>query len=114
MVELGQLEGRHEDFAKRNTRVVVSSIEGLVDSKKTQDQFPHLIVVSDEERKLTKVADVIHPHSAPGGGDTSAPATLLLDRQGKVVWEHRTDSIFNRLPVDELLAAIDKHVPVGK
>src|ERR1700730_16648610 len=103
MVELGQLESRREDFAKRNTRVIVSSVDDLGQSKDTQSQFPHLIVVSDEDKKLTKVADVIHPNSAPNGGETSAPATLLLDREGKGAWEYRTDSVFTRPPVDDLL-----------
>jgi len=42
MIELGQLERRHEDFARRNTRVLVVSVEGIDDSTKTQADFPHL------------------------------------------------------------------------
>ena len=36
MIELGELERRHEDFARRNARVIVVSMEGLDDAKRTQ------------------------------------------------------------------------------
>ncbi len=49
MIELGQLEGRHQDFDSRNVRVVAVSLDGLDDSRKTQDKFPHLVIVSDEK-----------------------------------------------------------------
>src|SRR5258707_6759776 len=114
MVELGELERRHEDFAKRDTRVVVVSVEGQEDAKETQAKFPHLKVVADDERKLSTVADVIDPHSGPDRGDTAAPATILIDRQGIVRWEYRPASFFTRLPSDELLAAIDQHLSAEK
>jgi alkyl hydroperoxide reductase subunit AhpC len=40
MTELVQLERRHEDFPKRNARVIVVSVEGLDDARKTQADFP--------------------------------------------------------------------------
>ncbi len=49
-IELVQLERRHDDFGKRNARVLVASLEGFDDAKKTQTQFPHLIVLADEGR----------------------------------------------------------------
>ena len=52
MTELVQLERRHDDFSKRNTRVIVVSLEGLDDVRKTQEQFPHLTVLSDQARGL--------------------------------------------------------------
>jgi alkyl hydroperoxide reductase subunit AhpC len=113
MIELGELERRHEEFARRNTRVVVVSVEGPDEAKKTQDAFPHLVVVADANRQLSTLADVIHPHSGPGGGDTAAPATLLVDRHGTVRWVYRPDRYLSRLSPDELLAEIDRHLPAG-
>ena len=46
MIELGQLERRHEDFARQNARVIVVSMEGAEDAKKTQADFPHLVVLA--------------------------------------------------------------------
>jgi len=110
MTELGELERHHEEFARRNTRVVVASLEGTEDAKKTQADFPHLVVVADAQRGLSSVADAIHPRSGPERGDTSAPATLLVDRHGTVRWEYRPARFLTRLSPQELLAAIDQHV----
>jgi len=107
MIELGQLERRHEDFARRNTRVIAVSVEGTEDAAKTQADFPHLLVVADHERGLSEAAGLIHPHSAPGGGDTSAPTTIIVDRHGTVRWLYRSGAVNVRLVPDELLQAID-------
>jgi alkyl hydroperoxide reductase subunit AhpC len=114
MTELGELERQHEEFARRNTRVVVVSVEGREAAKKTKADFPHLDVVADVRKGLTSVADAIHPGSAPDGGDTASPATLLVDRHGTVRWEYRPARFLSRLSPDELLAAIDEHLADGR
>jgi peroxiredoxin len=114
MTELGELERHHEEFARRNARVVVISLENAEEAKKTQADFPHLVVVADAGKGLSSVADVIHPHSNPDGGDTASPATLLVDRQGTVRWEFRPSRYLTRLSPEELLAAIDRSIPVGR
>src|SRR3954470_21375160 len=108
MIELGQLESRWEQFAERKVQVVVVSIEGREEAEATQAQFPHLTVVSDAERSLTEAAGGIHPRSAPDGGDTSAPATLLIDGGGAVRWTFRPERVMTRLSPDDVLAAIDR------
>jgi peroxiredoxin len=110
MTELVQLERRHEDFRKRSARVVVISVEGLDDVRKTQADFPHLTVLSDEARGLSQAADLIHRHAAPDGGDADAPTTILVDRQGTVRWIYRSPSVIARLSPDEVLRAIDEKI----
>ena len=90
------------------------SVEGTEDAKKTQEDFPHLVVVADKDRKLSGLADVIHAKSAPDGGDSAAPATLLVDRQGKVCWDYRPARFLSRLSPGELLAAIDREMDGGR
>ncbi|SRR5579875_2749524 len=111
MIELGQLEAHWQEFEKRNVHVVVVSVEDLEAAKATQADFPHLIVVSDAERSLSGALDVIHPRSAPDGGDTSAPTTILIDGDGTVRWTFRPDRVFNRLSPEQVLAALDKEMP---
>src|SRR5262245_38038090 len=110
MIELGELERRHEDFAKRNARVIVSSVEGTDDAAKTQAQFPHLFVLADQGRGLSNAAELIHPHSGPNDSDTDAPTTILVDRQGMVRWFFRPSAVFTRLSPDEVLKAVDEHL----
>ena len=111
MIELGQLESHSKEFEKRNVRVVAVSIEDLKLARETQADFPHLQVVSDHERKLTEAVGVFHAASAPDGGDTSAPTTLLIDGDGTVRWMFRSSNVFSRLSPADLLAAIDQKMP---
>ena len=113
MSELGQLEAHWQEFETRKVRVVVISVEDRETAKATQADFPHLNVVSDEERKLAEAVAVIHPQSAPNGSDTAAPTTILVDGSGIVRWTFRPDRVLTRLSPSQLLAAIDKEMPAG-
>jgi alkyl hydroperoxide reductase subunit AhpC len=110
MTELVQLERRHEEFPKRNARVIVVSVEGPDDARKTQADFPHLTVLADETRGLSEAAGLIHPHAAPDGGDADVPTTILVDRRGVVRWIYRSPSVIARLSPEELLRAIDRNI----
>jgi alkyl hydroperoxide reductase subunit AhpC len=110
MIELGQLERRHDDFARHNARVIVVSLEGPDDASRTQADFPHLLVLADQPRGLTDVAGLIHPHAAPDGGDADTPTTILVDRHGTVRWLYRSPAVIARLSPDEVLQAIDQHI----
>jgi peroxiredoxin len=111
MIELGQLEAHHEDFARRHARIVVVSLENEADARQTQTDFPHLVVVADHERKLINALDVLHKKAAPDGGDAATPTTVLVDRQGVVRWVFRPDRVIHRLSPEELLAAMGQHFP---
>jgi peroxiredoxin len=111
MIELGQLESRHEEFARRKAHVIAVSLEGPDDAKKTQADFPHLVVLADENRGLSNAAALIHAQSHPEGGDTAAPTTILVDPNGVVRWLYRSGSALERLSPDDVLQAVDRHVP---
>jgi len=114
MLELGQLDEYHAEFAKRGVRVVAASLEGLEDSRSLQARFPHLVIVSDADRGLADAAAVIHRDSNPQGGDTTAPTTLLVDGAGTVLWTFRPDRVLTRLSPAEVLAAVDQHLPTAR
>ena len=111
MVELGQLERRHEDFARRNARVIVVSMEGLEDAKQTQADFPDLLVLADEGRGLSEAAGIINAHAKPSGEDADAPTTILVDKKGMVRWVYRSPEVIARLSPDEVLQAVDQNMP---
>ena len=110
MIELGQLERRHEDFARRNARVIAVSLDGPEDARQAQADFPHLVVLTDRGRGLSEAAGLVHPHAGPGGADADAPTTILVDRGGKVRWLYRPPVVLARLSPDEVLEAIDRHM----
>src|SRR5262245_50286327 len=108
MVELGQLEGHHDEFVKRHTRVVAVSVDGLDDSKKMQGDFPHLTVVADHDHKLVDAVAVLHPGAGEHGEDTAVPTTIFVDKYGVVRALFRPTSVASRLSASEVLAAVDK------
>jgi peroxiredoxin len=108
MVELGELEKNHAEFSKRNVRVYVVSNDDPATARETQTDFPHLIVASDEQQDLAKAIQVIHPGAGRDGTDTNAPTTFLIDGSGQIRWNFRPSRFLERLPPQDLLAAIDK------
>jgi thioredoxin-dependent peroxiredoxin len=108
MIELGQLEAHHDQFAKRHTRVVAVSVDGLDDSKKTKQNFPHLVIVADADHKLVDAVQVLHPGAGEHGQDVAAPTTILVDKQGVVRALFRPTNVGSRLSVREVLAMVDR------
>ena len=112
MVELGQLEANHDEFAKRHTRVVAVSVDGLDDSKKTKQDVPHLVVMADTDNKLVDAVQVLHSGAGEHGEDVAAPTTILVDKQGVVRALFRSTNVSSRLSASEVLAMVDKKLAV--
>ena len=112
MIELGQLAAHHDEFAKRRTRVVAVSVDGLDDSKKTQHDFPQLTVVADHDHKLVDAAGVLHPGAGERGEDVAAPTTFLVDKRGVVRALFRPNNVASRLSASDVLAMVDKELAV--
>ena len=110
MAELGELERHQADFAQRNTRVVVASLEGRDEAEQTQKDFPDLVLVADTQRSLAEAAGMLHAHAGPNGRDALAPTTVLIDPRGIVRWLYRPDRVLRRLSPGEVLAAVDEHL----
>ncbi len=110
MVELGEFQREIAKFQERKTTVYAISLEDMSLAKETQNDFAGLRVVSDGERRMAEAFEVIHPSSAPDGGDTAAPTTILVDGAGLVRWTFRPDRVVRRLSPAELLAAVDQHL----
>jgi len=111
MVELGELESHHEQFAERHVRVVVVSNDDQDTARATHADFPHLVVVSDADQNMAKAMQVIHAGAGPKGDDTNAPTTFLVNGSGKVLWVFRPEQYIARLSVDDLLRTIDRVQP---
>ena len=108
MVELGELERHHEQFANRDVRVVAISSDDQRTARATQADFPHLVVVSDVKQNMAQAMQVIHSGAGPHGEDTNAPTTFLVDGTGRVRWFRRPERFMVRPSPSEVLAAIDQ------
>ena len=89
---------------------MVASVDGLDDSKWTQSQYPHLVVISDPDAKLVSAVQVKHAGAGNRMQDVAAPTTFLIDKTGVVRWLFRPDTVMRRLSPQELLAAIEKNL----
>src|SRR6516225_6905599 len=110
MIELGQLEGHHDEFAKRRTRVVAVSVDDLDDSKKTKQDVPHLVVVADSDHALVDAVQV--QYGSESGKDVAAPTTILVDKHGVVRALFRPTNVASRLSASEVLAMVDRELAV--
>ncbi len=110
MIELGELERQQQEFANRHVQVVVVSLEGEEEARKTQKQFPDLVVVADPQRHLIAAVEVLHPGVGPGGEDAAVPTTFFIDRQGMVRSLFRSRQVISRLSAKEVLAAVDREL----
>src|SRR4051794_21540895 len=106
MDELGELDKRHEEFAKHKVRIVAVSNDTQKTAKATQADVPHVTVIADTEQNVAKAMQVIHPGVGPGGTDTNAPTMFLVDGTGKVTWFFRADRFVERLSAEQVLNAI--------
>jgi thioredoxin-dependent peroxiredoxin len=76
--ELGYMARLQPEFAKRNTKVLGLSVDPVADHQRwkkdieeTQGTAPSYPIVGDEELKVAKLYDMIHPN-ATGGKRTAA------------------------------------------
>jgi len=109
MMELGELEKRHQDFEQRKTRIFAISSDDPETARLTQKDFPHLSIVSDAQQQIAKTMQVLDSGKGPHGSDTNAPTTFFVDGAGTVRWVFRPERFITRLSPDELLTAMDQH-----
>ena len=69
-------------------------------------------MVADPQQNVARAMQVIHAGAAPGGADTNAPTTFLVDDDATVRAVLQKNRFIARLSPDELLAAIDAAWPV--
>lgn len=91
--------------------MIAVTLENQNLAAQTQAEFPHLLVLCDEARGLTQAVGAIHARAAPDGSDAATPTTLLVDEQGIVRWLFRPEAAITRLAPDDVLGAIDQHLP---
>jgi peroxiredoxin len=111
MIELGQLEKHHDEFAKRHTRIVAVSVDDPDDSKLTQKDFQHLTVVADHDHKLSDAASVLYTETLLRK-EVAAPTTILVDKHGVVRAFFRPENVAHRLSPSEVLAMVDRELKV--
>ncbi|MDB2385617.1 peroxiredoxin [Polaribacter sp.] len=108
--ELGTVAKYTEKFAKRNVKVVALSVDGVTSHKgwiddinETQNTTVDFPIIADEDKKVAKLYDMIHPNA---DNNLTVRSVFVIDSNKKVkliiVYPASTGRNF-----DELLRVID-------
>ncbi|GAB3678846.1 peroxiredoxin [Salinisphaera aquimarina] len=86
--ELGETGRLKDEFAKRNTKVIVVSVDSVEDHKRwsadieeTQGCAVNFPIIGDTDRKVAELYDMIHPNA----GDTSTVRSVFVIDPNKKV-----------------------------
>ncbi|MES1925794.1 peroxiredoxin [Salinisphaera sp. T31B1] len=86
--ELGETGRLKDEFAKRNTKVIVVSVDSVEDHKawssdieETQGCAVNFPIIGDTDRKVAELYDMIHPNA----GDTSTVRSVFVIDPNKKV-----------------------------
>ena len=108
---MAQLESQRKDIEKTGAQLAFLAAEnrdGVWKPAKFLEKhpvsFPFLL---DEDRSVTKAYGLYHAIGFDAF-DIAHPATLVIDRAGKVRYVYRGDNQHDRAPTDEVLEAAAK------
>jgi alkyl hydroperoxide reductase subunit AhpC len=108
--ELGRVAQLKGEWARRNTKVLAVSVDGLEDHNAWKSDIEEVAgapvdypIVADKDRQVAELYDMIHP----GAGDTSpVRSVFLIDPAGKVRLSLTYPKSAGR-NFDEILRALD-------
>lgn len=82
---------------RRGGRLIAVSVDSPTTNRRVvaANRLPFPIL-SDESRAVVRQLGLLHAKGAPDGSDVAIPAQFLIDRTGRVVWEHVAQRIVDR------------------
>ncbi|TXE11358.1 peroxiredoxin [Algoriphagus aquimarinus] len=108
--ELGAVAKLKDEFAKRNTKVLALSVDGVENHKgwisdinETQNTTVNFPIIGDEDRKVSELYDMIHPNSSE---NFTVRSVFIIgnDKKVKLIISYPASTGRN---FDELLRVID-------
>lgn len=71
---------------------------------KNQIEFP---ILSDADRDVVSEYGVLHQGAGPGGSDIALPAMVLIDCNGRIVWQYVSKRVQDRPSAEAILKVIE-------
>ena len=88
MSELRGLGAINEELKKRGGQVLAIAVDPPELARKVVEaqklDFP---ILCDTEAKVIRAYGLVHVGGGAGGSDIAIPASVLIDRNGKIVWK---------------------------
>jgi len=113
---LRRWEELRPEFDQRDIQVVTVSTDTVEELQNGRDAHGlQAIMLSDADLKVTDAFGLRNTliHSAPPGDEQEAlpvPASLLVDRNGEILWMDLSENYQRRSGPDVVLAAIKTHL----
>lgn len=63
-------------------------------------------ILADTERAVIAAYGVVHKGGGPQGTDIALPANFLIDRTGRVVWQHVSEMVQDRPDPAEVMREV--------
>lgn len=116
MAQIQEIAARYRELAQRGVQVLLVSPQPQDHSKALSARFdaPMQFLV-DEGNAAAMALGIAAPDGLPMGlqamgynSDTVLPTVLLIDRDGRIAWNHLTDNYRLRPEPDTFIAVIDR------
>jgi len=114
MAQIKQLAANYQELEKLGVRVALISPQPYAKNMQLANKLGiNFEFFTDEDNVAARILEIEQKHGLPMGmqmmgydSDTVLPTVVILDRQGKVVWVHETDSYRIRTEPDVYLEAL--------
>lgn len=116
MAQIQEIAARYRDLAQRGVQVLLVSPQPQQHTQELSARFdaPMQFLV-DEDNAAAKALGIDAPDGLPMGlatmgydSDTVLPTVLLIDRDGRIAWNHLTDNYRVRPEPDTFIEVIDR------
>jgi peroxiredoxin len=65
-------------------------------------------ILADTEHTVITAYGVVHEGGGPRGTDIALPANFLIDRAGRIVWQHVSDMVQDRPDPAEVMQEVER------
>ncbi len=110
MICLSELRGLGailEPLTKLGVQPVAISVDAPRDSKpvvkRTGLPFD---ILADQDLSLLSDLGLVHTGGGPGGSDIAVPSIMLVNAERRILWQHRSTRIQDRLSPDDVLDGV--------
>ena len=107
MICLSELRGLGailESLTKLGVQPVAISVDAPRDSKQVvkRTRLP-FDILADQDRSLISDLGLVHNGGGPGGSDIALPSIMLVNAERRILWQHRSTRIQDRLSPEDVL-----------
>lgn len=83
------------------------SVDPPAQSKQVVERFKlPFPILADESREVIRKYGVVHSAGGPDGSDIAIPTLMLIDKDGRVLWERTAPNVLDRMDPADVLAAV--------